>query len=111
MGDELEQENEPRPQEPGENEEQPVEETDIGKNPDLEDPRLYSPLLGSGCPALKDRMGEEHPECVKDEDNPALVDPLTEEQPETPSAEANADDKAGSPADEKDEAKPENHGG
>ncbi|MBN1370262.1 MAG: hypothetical protein JW954_08525 [Dehalococcoidaceae bacterium] len=111
MGDELEQENESRPQDPGENEEQPVEEKNIENNPDLEDPRLYSPLLGSNCPGFKDRMGEEHAECVKEENDSALNDPVVEEQPETPSAEENPDNKAGSPADNKDRAEPENHNG
>lgn len=101
MDDELEQENKSRPQDPGENETQPVEEKDIEKNPDLEDPRLYSPLLGSGCPALKDRMGEDHPECAKGEDTPDIVDPALEEQPENPSDEEHPGDQTGSSAVEK----------
>jgi len=109
MGDELEQENESRPQYPEENEEQPVEEKDIEKNPDIEDPRLYSPLLGSTSPVLKERLGEEHAEPVKEEDSLALKDPSAEEQPETPSTEENPEDKAGSPTDNKDEAEPENN--
>jgi|GEM_PF-1644213 len=111
MGDELEQEDKSRRQDPGESETQPVEEKDIEKNPDLEDPRLYSPLLGSGCPALKDRMGEEHPECAKGDDSPAIVDPAVEDQPEIHSDEENPGDQTISPALEKDELTPENNAG
>lgn len=32
---------------------------DLENNPDIEDPRLYSPLLDSSAPALKERAAEE----------------------------------------------------
>jgi hypothetical protein len=50
---------------------EPVEETveeeakesetarELHQNPDIEDPRLYSPLLDSSAPALKERTAEE----------------------------------------------------
>lgn len=46
---------------------------DLEHNPDIEDPRLYSPLLDSSAPALKERTAEEPHE--------------QEEEPETSEAE------------------------
>lgn len=57
QGSEREQE----PLEPDEIEKQPEKpgEKEYEKNPDLEDPRLFSPLLGPCAPGTKDRSGED----------------------------------------------------
>ncbi len=53
---------------------------DLHQNPDIEDPRLYSPLLDSSAPALKERTAEEPQE--------------QEEKPETGEDEAEGEEEA-----------------
>ncbi len=59
MGSEFEQQREPKETDPGEKQEEPSESNDYENNPDIEDPRLYSPLLVSTSSAHKDRLTEE----------------------------------------------------
>jgi hypothetical protein len=72
---------------PEQNNEQPPEEApeecQPEKNPDVEDPRLYSPLIQSDNPALKERGAEENPHSGDDEKSEGTNQvPETDQEPE-----------------------------
>jgi len=88
MNHEQEMQDDARENEPVEPVEETVEEEAkeaeatkcLHQNPDIEDPRLYSPLLDSSAPALKERTAEEPQE--------------QEEKPETGEDEAEGEEEA-----------------
>ncbi len=56
------------------------EECQPEKNPDAEDPRLYSPLIESDNPALKERSAEETPHPDAGEQEAESNEPTSEQQ-------------------------------